>query len=121
MNIHSKSYPMQTTPATPGQVRPPTTLFERFRADPRGASSYPEWLDGRPARVEYIGDAMKWEPGPFESDRGTARGCLDRAQESFAQPENVRGFLGVRVVLDDGVVIKEWLPETKDSAIVEKT
>jgi hypothetical protein len=45
MNIHSKSYPMQTTPATPGQARPPTTLFEHFRADPLGCTSFAEYVE----------------------------------------------------------------------------
>ena len=75
-----------------------------------------EWLDlwlalgrllRRPARLEYYGDACEWENEPIDVWRDVAA-CLIEAAERISEPENVRGFERVRVVLLTGTVIREW-------------
>jgi hypothetical protein len=120
MSIHLKSYPHETTLAAPGYVRPPTTLFERFRADPRGAESFPEWLNDRV--WELLQRAAKWdcldtENGGGVSFDGDAHGLLWDAIRAVRAPKRT-GLIN-RVRLLNGTMIKEWLQETKDSATVE--
>ena len=117
-----KTYPMQTTPAIPGAVRLPNTLHEHFRADPMGATSFKQWREDRireflqrPARGQrYM--RGKWESSPANPvwELGLWIHCGMRAHEKNPHAR-------IRVILLDGAVIKEWLPETKDSASVDKT
>lgn len=114
MNIHSQSYPHATTPVDPNAKRLPVTLFEHFRADPRGATSFPKWLDDRvwellqrAAQVEFVviendaGTRWHWLPLFGTVNPATAAQCL-----SFAIADS--NDYARRVVLFDGTVIKEW-------------
>lgn len=123
MSIHSKSYPMQTTPAVSGYVRPPTTLHEHFRANPLGMT-FPEWCTARPTLLILLdapAHVEAWDEFGNDGWRvvtstpATVRAALASCVNEWAQYQNK-----VRVVLLDGTVIKEWFPETKDSATVEK-
>jgi hypothetical protein len=106
MNIHSRSYPHQTRLAVPEYVRPPTTLFEHFQADPRGATTIGQWQEDRiwellqqDARVEFRSQSGSWVPYSFAK---TAALCIVEHAASG------RWFLPSRIALLDGTVIKEW-------------
>jgi hypothetical protein len=100
-------------------TRKPTTLHEHFRADPRGADSFGNWIEDRiwellqrPCELEsnVVG---RWIVVGY--NKSTARALVELAKSH-------NEFLGsLRVVLLDGTIVKEWLPETKDSANVAET
>lgn len=122
MNIHDKSYPMTTSKINPDEPRKLTTLFEHFRADPQGAASYPEWISDRV--WELLQRPAKWDcvdatNGGGVSFDGTAHGLLWDAIRAVNAPKRT-GLLN-RVSFLDGTIIKEWLPETKESANVAET
>jgi hypothetical protein len=109
---------MTTSKVNPDEPRKPTTLFEYFRVDPRGAASFPEWINDRiwellqrPA-IMQTGHFGVWTGRAFDN----VFGCIETAVAFVPRTD-----ANVRVVLIDGTIIKEWLPETKDSANVEKT
>jgi len=93
------------------------TLPDLYTLHPLGCDHFgAEWLDlwlalGRllrkPARLEYYGDASEWEPDPI-CDSLDVASCLIEAVERLGEPENVRGFERIRVVLLTGTVIREW-------------
>jgi hypothetical protein len=105
MNIHSLNYPHTTTLHDKNAPRKPTTLFEHFRADPRGAATFKQWREDRiwellqrPATLEskctgrwiWIGDGISVVDAIIQIDAGA-------------------GFLGpLRPRPDDGTVIKKW-------------
>jgi hypothetical protein len=105
-------------------TRKPTTLHEHFRTDPRGADSFGKWIEDRiwellqrTARMDFVdGEGQPWRA--FVSTVVANRKAFELATSGLIQR---RGSLKLRIVLLDGTIIKEWLPETKDSATVEKT
>jgi hypothetical protein len=81
-------------------------MFDHFRADPRGAASFPEWLNNRDlsqkqAFLEFQARNGTWAKCSFSK---TVAECV--TEHSEAEP----WFLPSRLVLLDGTVIKEWLP-----------
>lgn len=87
-------------------TRAPTTLREHFRADPRGASSYTQWIEDRvwellqrPARLQYREHSAWFDLYELAqpAHRWLLSGHVDR-----------HGSVPIRVVLLGGTVIKEW-------------
>jgi len=98
-----KTYPMQTTPATPKYVRPPTTLFEHFRADPRGAESFPEWIEKhRPASLWTL---VRGGASFNEHERQPLSECL-RLIDEYAKDDKL---IRARVIDCFGETVKEWM------------
>lgn len=90
-------------------TRAPTTLREHFRADPRGADSYPKWIEDRvwellqrPAVWECLdpnGGGVEF--GPREAHEHIVEAI------AYAGTRESRRFTNT-VRLLDGTVIKEW-------------
>lgn len=90
-------------------TRKPTTLHEHFRADPRGASSYTQWIEDRiwellqrPATIQYqmhdwksLGSPIKWS-------------ALHKALAALNRDVSAPMVAKMRVVILDGTIIKEW-------------
>lgn len=113
----ARTYPMKTSRLNPDEPKKPTTLFDHFRANPRGATSYPEWLNDR-----------VWEllQRPAVRECRLLSGALYAADHGplFQMLRQCRSYdigLQRRAVLKGGTIIKEWLPETKESHNVKKT
>ena len=119
-----KTYPMIMTFAKPGAVRLPNTLHEHFRADPRGATSFKQWRDDRIWKLLQRSARMDYADGPDQPWRAFASTALENKKAFELITSGIisrRGSVRLRIVLLDGTIIKEWLPETKDSATVAKT
>lgn len=65
-----------------------------------------------PARVEFYSNEHKWKHVFLGSY--AVGSCLCDMFERIAQPPHARGFDGIRVVLLDGTVIREWLIDEYD-------
>lgn len=94
--------------------REPNTLHEHYRCDPRGAKSYPEWVEDRIWEIlfgRYGHVQMHFRGEWVNIHEGRACELIQYGAEYADVP---RGSTW-RAVLYDGTIIKEWPSKTKES------
>ena len=65
----------------------------------------------RPSQIQFKGDAGEWEQSELHRAWIRLEVALIDCIERHKQPENVRGYAYMRIVLLDGTIVREWGPK----------